>query len=106
MQQKKAEPSFSHGKTNDSLWKEIGLNNNQRTPESEINNGSFTDHDEAERIVEYAWQQAERKDCMDAFRMVGQGVNIKEDTEWFMDLNFDDLQVPNYSAFGPTFGFF
>lgn len=97
MQQKKEEAlSISHGKTDNSLWEEMGLNN-QRTPESEIDNGSFVDFDDTERIVEYAWQQAEGRDCMDEFR----AVNIKEDTDqWFMDLKFDDLQQPKYSVFG------
>lgn len=106
MQQKKEEAlSFSHGETDDSLWEEMGLNN-QRTPESEIDNGSFADLDETERIIEYAWQQTggrEDKVCMDGSQKVDRGMmNIKEDTEWFMDMNFDDLQVPNYSAFGST----
>ncbi|KAJ4768923.1 NAC domain-containing protein 68 [Rhynchospora pubera] len=101
MQQKKEEAI--HAETNHFMWEEMG-SNNQRTPESEIDNGSFVDCDETERIVEYAWQQAEGtgRDCVNAFQKVDRTTNIKEDNEWFMDLRFDDLQGSNYSVFGST----
>lgn len=105
MQQKKLEEelSISHGTPESEMGlnnqrtpeSEMGLNN-QRTPESEIDNGSFVDFDDTERIIDYAWQQAEGRDCTEGFR----AVNIKEDNEWFMDFKFDDLQQPNYSVFG------
>ncbi|XP_058078904.1 NAC domain-containing protein 68-like [Magnolia sinica] len=65
-----------------------------RTPESDVDNNSFLELDNLGRTKGYTSQgpngvQAVRIDMMGTFQ---KGECLKEDNEWFMNLNLDDLQ--------------
>ncbi|XP_072997308.1 NAC domain-containing protein 68-like [Typha latifolia] len=93
MQQQKEETSF--GESMDS-WDETG-SDSFRTLESDIDNEAFHNFDDIEKSGAYAPNQAGRMTT--EYQTMEQPQ--KEDNEWFMDLNLDDLQS-SYMGFGST----
>ncbi|RWR75745.1 NAC domain-containing protein 68-like protein [Cinnamomum micranthum f. kanehirae] len=72
-----------------------------RTPESDVDNDSFTDLDNQGRNIGYQPQMLESEQAVrtDATMSFQTGEPIKEDNAWFTDLNLEDLQNP-FAAFG------